>query len=212
MGSAKLTRFLPPLRVVMTLALMSLLLLSLIVYYRAVRIQKFSELTLAIYQPQKEFRQKTLGPFIKLFDKKKLSSIAFTDNSFCLEEPLLLMDEPNGKNTQPTITGDLGKTFHAILQDNELRSNIELILVSTIEPLSPSMSLSNKNFRSQQEKSDSVLRSLLEAEPELKQKYSSFFASMAVSTADVERDQCLIEFRFIPNNRLYTNYLQRVKI
>ena len=196
----------------MTLALMSLLLLSLVVYYRAVRIQKFSELALAIYQPQNEFRQKTLGPFIKLFDKKKISRIAYTDNSFCIEEPLLLVGEQNSNIPQQTIMGDLGKTFHEILQDPELRSNIDMILVSTIEPLSPSMSLSNKNFRSLQEKSDSVLWSLFVAEPELKQKYSSFFTSTVISTADVESDQCMIEFRFIPNNRLYTNYLQRVQI
>ena len=212
MGSAKLTRFLPPLRVVMTLALMSLLLLSLVVYYRATRIQRFSELALAIYQPQNDFSQKMIGPFIKLFNEKKISTIRHTSNSLFIDESLLVMVAQNNKDNQPTIVRDLGKIFHAILQDPELRSNIELILVSTIGPVSPGMSLSTKNHRTLQVKSESVLRSLFMAEPELEQKYSSFFASTVISATDVERDQYLVEFRFIPNDRLYLKYLQRVQI
>jgi len=212
MGSVKLTRFIPPLRVVMTLALMSVLLLSLVIYYRAIRIQRVSELALAIYQPQNDFSQNMIGPFIKLFDKKKISSIRFTANSLCIDESLLLMVAPNSEDTQPTILKDLGKIFHAILQDPELRSNIELILVSTIGPVSPGMSLSIKNYRILQAKSESVLRSLFIAEPELEQKYSSFFASTVISATDAERDQCAVEFRFIPNDRLYIEYLQRVQI
>lgn len=212
MDFAKLRKFIPPLEVVLTLALMSLLLLSFVFYYRAVRTQRFSELALAIYEPQNAFRQKTISPFVKLFDKKKINNVRFTENSFCIEESLLLMDELNSKVDQPSIMKDLSKIFYAILQDPEIQPTVELVLISTIEPLGSGMSQTNKKFRSQQENSDSVLRSLFEAEPELEQKYSSFFASMVTSNADVERNQCLIEFRFIPNNRLYTTYLQRVHI
>ncbi len=211
MGSAKLTRYIPPLRVILTLALMSLLLLSSIIYYRAVRIKRFSELAFAIFQPQNEFSQKMIDPFIKLFEKKKISGIRFTVNSLCIDESLLMV-APNSKDTQPTIMGDLGKIFHAILQDPELRSNIELILVSTIGPASPGMSLSIRNYRTLQAKSESVLRSLFTVEPELEQQYSSFFASTVISTTDAERDQCAVEFRFIPNHQIYIEYLQKTQI
>jgi len=63
-----------------------------------------------------------------------------------------------------------------------------------------------------QAKSESVLRSLFMVEPELEQKYSSFFASTVLSATDVERHQCLVEFRFIPNDRLYIEYLQKLLI
>ena len=212
MDFAKLTRFIPRLRVILTLALMSLLLLSSVIYYRAVKIQRFSELAFAIYQPQNAFSQKMIGPFIKLFDKKKISSIRFTANSLCIDESLLMNLAPNSKDAQPTIMKDLGKIFHAILQDPELRSNIELIIDSTIGTVSPGMSLSIKNYRTLQAKSESVLRSLFMAEPELEQQYSSFFASTVISTTDAERHQCVVEFQFIPNDRLYIEYLQRVQI
>lgn len=212
MGPAKLTRFIPPLRVILPLALVSLLLLSFAIYSQAVRTQRLSELILAIYQPQNEFSQKTIGPFIKLFNEKKNSSIRFTTNSLCVDESLLLTVAPNSNDTHPTIVRDLGKIFHTILQDPELRSNIELILISTIGPLSHDTSLSSKNYRTLQSKSESVLRSLFMADPELEQKYSSFFASTVKSAKEVERHQCLIEFRFIPNDRLYIEYLHRLQI
>ena len=212
MGSAKLTRFIPPLEVVLTLALMSLLLLSFVFYSRAVRTQRFSELALAIYEPRNEFRQKTIGPFIKLFDKKNINSIRFTENSFCIEESLLLIDEPNSKVTQPTIMKDLGKLFHALLQDPELRSNVELILISTIRPVSPGMNLSNMNSRTLRAKSESVLRSLYTLEPELEQEHSSFFASTVKNTTGLEGHQCFIEFRFIHNDRPYVEYLKKVQL
>lgn len=212
MDSAKLTRFIPPLRVVLTLALMSLLLLSLVFYYRAVRIQRFTELALAIYQPQNEFSQKMIGPFMKLLKKKKINNTRFTPNSLCIDESLLLLVAPDNKDTHPTIMKDLGKIFLAILQDSELRSKIELILVSTIRPVSPGMSLSIKNYRALQAKSESVLRSLFMVEPELEQKYSSFFASTVLRATDVERYGCLVEFRFIPNGRLHMEYLKKLHI
>ena len=212
MGFAKLTRFIPSLRVILTLAIMSLVLLSLVVYYRAARIQRFSELVLTIYQPQSTFSQKTIGLFINHFNQRKISSIRFTTNSLCIDESLLSMVNANSNDTQSTVMKDLGKIFHTILQNPELRSNIELILVSTIGPESLDMSLSSKNHRTLQAKSESVLGSLFMAEAELEQKYSSFFASTVIRTNDVDRDHCVIEFRFIPNDRLYLDYLQKVQI
>ncbi len=194
------------------LTLVGVLLLSAFIYYRAIKIQRFSEPALALMQPRIEFGRNIINLFSEQFQGRKLEGVRFTTDSIFIDESLLLIFAPIDKSTAPPILRELGKTFLFILQNPEVRSYIDLILINTRKPMVSGESFSKQERRDFQARAEFILHSLFMVEPKLERRYSSYFAATAVSVSGQEKNRPYsVEFRFIPTERLHIDVLKKLQ-
>ncbi len=212
MNLKNIVKYFPPLGVLVGLTLMGCLLLSAYVYYSAVKIQRFSEPALALAQPRIEFAHSIVTLFSNQFAERKIKGVHFTTDSIFIEESLLLTIIPTEKIKAPPILRELGKTFLLILEDPEIRSYIDLILISTRKGIGTEKFLSKLERRKLQTKADFILNSLVMVEPSLGTRYNKFFAATALAVAGTgpEKNQA-VEFRFIPTERLHVDVLKKLQ-
>src|SRR5512134_829109 len=96
-----LRRLIPPLGPIFSLALIGLLLLSAILYYRAVKIQRFLEPALAISEPRMKFTQGIRNLLIREFSHTELKGIKFRAGSIIVDESLLLAGAHQKRSGEP---------------------------------------------------------------------------------------------------------------
>lgn len=204
-------RFLPSFGSLMVLTLMGILLLSALLYYRAVKIQRFSEPALALSQPRMEFGQKIIGLFAHNFQEKGISGISFTTDAIYIDESRLLLIAPLTQTTPAPIVRELASTFRAILENPELRSYIDFILISSVRIIEPGKNLSTPERSILQNNSEFILKSLFLVEPQLERQFASFFASTVKISSNPNARQQMIEFRFIPTERLHIDFLTKLQ-
>lgn len=196
---------------ILILTLIGLLLLSALIYYRAVNIQRFLEPALAITEPRLRFNQGIKQVLSQEFGAQELRGIKFRTGSILVEQSLLFDTSHTQKGIQPPVLKKLGHVFLSALQDQAIRSNISLILVCVRYPLGPDANL-NKELRFQvQERAVLILNSLFVAEPNLEKAYGPYFAAVALPLNTVQRDPSLLEFRLIPAERLHIDILQKLE-
>ncbi len=71
MSGRTLLKYIPPAGPILNLTLIGLVLLSALLYYRAIKIQRFLEPALAISQPRNEFAKNVRLRFQKEFGEKR---------------------------------------------------------------------------------------------------------------------------------------------
>jgi hypothetical protein len=194
----------------MTFALMGLLLLSALLYYRAVKIQRYAEPALALMQPRMEFGRKISKLFADHFKERGISGIRFTSDAIYIDESLLLVHAPVNKALSSPIVRELGKTFLALLDDPELRSYVDFILISSVRSLLPGERLAGRERHLLQNNSDFVLKSLYLVEPDLELRFGSYFATTVRTPVNASGKQKMIEFSFIPSERLHIDFLTKL--
>jgi len=205
---ANIKKFILPPGPILILTLIGLLLLSALLYYRAVRIQRFLEPALAITQPRITFSRNINNLLLKEFGKEESKGIKFKTGSILVEQSLLIAGVHNINGEDSVVMKKLGRVFLAALSDPAIRDNISLIIVSTRLPLSPEIS-SNKEFRNQiQNRAELILNSMYKVEPGLERKYGRYFAATALQVDPALKDTDWIEFRIIPTEKLHIEVLQ----
>ena len=207
---ANIKKFILPPGPILILTLIGLLLLSALLYYRAVKIQRFLEPALAITQPRITFSKNINNLILREFGKEESKGIKFRTGSILVEQSLLIagVHKINGEDT---VLKKLGRVFLAALSDPAISDNISLIIVSTRLPLSPEIR-PNKESRYQiQNRAELILNSIYEAAPGLESKYGRYFASAALPVDPAVKDTDWIEFRIIPTERLHIEVLQRLE-
>lgn len=208
---ASIKKFILPPGPILILTLIGLLLLSALLYYRAIKIQRFLEPALAITQPKIIFSKNINNLLLREFGKEESEGIKFRTGSILVESSLLLagVHKTDGENT--VVLEKLGHVFQAALSDPAIRENISLIIVSTRLPISPEIS-SNKEFRNQaQTRAELILNSMYKVSPGLEREYGKYFAATALPVDPVGKDADWIEFRIIPTERLHVEVLQRLE-
>lgn len=196
---------------ILTLMLIGILLLSALVYYRAINIQRFLEPALAVSEPRLRFNQNIKMIISQEFGAKELRGIKFRFGSILMEQSLLSNATHPVKGKEPPVLNKLGRVLLKALKDPEIRSNISLILVCVRYPLGPDAKL-NKELRFQvQERAALILNSLFIAEPELEKEYGFSFAATALPVTGPRTDVAVLEFRLIPAERLHIDILQKLE-
>jgi hypothetical protein len=194
----------------MMFALMGLLLLSALLYYRAVKIQRYAEPALALLQPRMEFGRKINRLFADHLKERDISGIRFTTDAIYIDESLLLAHAQINQAMLLPIIHELGKSFRAVLDNPELRSYIDFILISSVRTIAPGEKLAGRERRLLQHNSDFVLKSLYMVEPNLELQYGSYFATTVMTPVNAGSKQKMIEFRFIPSERLHIDFLTKL--
>ena len=211
MKGVSIKKFILPPGPILSLTLIGLLLLSALLYYRAVKIQRFLEPALAITQPRIIFSKNINNLLLREFGKEESKGIKFKAGSILVEQSLLFAGVHNINGEEPAVLKKLGRVFLAALSDPDIRDNISLIIVSTRLPLSPEIT-SNKEFRYQiQNRAELILNSMYKVAPELERKYGRYFAATALPVDPAVKETDWIEFRIIPTERLHIEVLQRLE-
>lgn len=192
------------------LTLVGLLLVSAIVYYKAVKLQRYLEPTLAIAQPRIAFA-KNLGTLIKKeFGPINVKGVGYTASSIFVDDALLFKDVQGKKKPDREFIQRLGRIFLSLLQDPRMRTQVDLILVSTNIPISPHPNMNIRQRRQMQRKAELILYSLYNAEPALEREYGIYFAAAAVPLGLVKRDNW-VEFRIIPSEHLHIEMVKSLE-
>jgi len=195
---------------ILGLTLIGILVLSALLYYRAVKIQRFLEPALAATEPLIKFNQKINGLIIKEFGTNA-RGIIFRRGSIFVDRSVLFATPHQEKGSKPIMLDKLSKVFLSALSSPDISSNISLILISINMPLTSDSNL-NKELRFEVQKMTAyILSSLYSAEPVLEKKYGKYFAVTAISAGAPVKDPNLIEFRMIPSEKLHINVLQRLE-
>ncbi len=210
MRAEKIKKFILPPGPILSLTLIGLLLLSAVLYYRAVNIQRFLEPALAISEPRLRFTQSINNLLSREFGTMKVNSVRFKSGSIFIEEALLLDSASWDNGTDSEILKKLSHVFLAALSDPVIRDNISLIMVSTRQPLSPDPALNKKMRSLMQKRSLLILDSLYSEEPELEKNFATYFAATTIPIDAAVKEPNWVEFRIVPTERLHIEVLQRL--
>lgn len=191
----------------LSLTLIGILLLSGVLYYRAVKIQRFLEPALAIVQPRNEFTQKINHLLAEEFGEDKNTEVKFSAGSIIIGESLLFDRSGNMKKSAYAILQRLGRIFISVLNDRNMRYYIDIILVST---KFHGTGLDNPVRLRAQRKAESILYSLYRTAPQLEKEHGKYFAATAISASSEKKDISRIEFMIIPTELLHIEALQRL--
>jgi hypothetical protein len=194
----------------LSLTLIGLLVLSALLYYRAVKIQRFLEPALAISEPRIKFNKEINDLLVKEFGTAA-GGIKFRSGSIYVHQSLLFAVLHRSEGTEPLMLNKLGRVFMAALSNPDIRSHISLILISINMPITADQNL-NKELRSEAQKMTAlVLNDLYAAEPLLEKQYGKYFAVTSMNSEAPVKEHGWIEFRMIPTERLHIQVLERLE-
>lgn len=208
MKKYSIRKFVFPPGPILSLTLIGLLLLSAVLYYRAINMQRFLEPALAISQPRIDFAKNIRSLIAKEFGEKKIEGIKFTTGSIFVEESLLF--GRGQKIEESEILKKLSRVFLSALKDPNIRAHINLILVSTTLPLSSDTELNKKMRLKIQHTAELILNAMYKAEPGLEMDYGTYFAATAMPMNLSEEEIRWVEFRIIPSELVHIELLQRL--
>ena len=207
------TKFFPSLGPLFSLTLVGLLLLSALIYYRAVKIQRFLEPALAISEPRMKFNQDIKDLLSREFSPKEMKGINFRAGTITVDSSLIIeRTHSQAQPTGPAVLKKLSRVFMAALADPEIRQNISLIQITARFPLTKDMILNRQARFAVQDNATLILNSIFSAEPRLETSYTRYFAATAIPTLEPPRkDGIVFEFRIIPTERLHIEVLDRLE-
>jgi hypothetical protein len=209
MTGRNLWGLLPPVGPVLSIILVGLVLLSGLLYYRAVKIQRFIEPALAFSQPRNEYSKRIRGLFRKEFGDKTSKGLDYNMGVIHLRPALLFSPDGSFSPEGQTIMKKLGRIFITLMQDDQARSEISIVLISARIPLTgPLHATSARSHMIAGFVQDGLFR----AEPELARRYSAFFAT-ATQPLDLHEGNANmdVDIRIIPSEFLHIKMLEKLE-
>jgi len=211
MNSKSLWKYLPPAGPILSLTLISLVVVSALLYYRAVKIQRFLEPALALSQPRNEFSKDVTQIFEREFGAKTVEGIKVKASSILIERSLLFSGDGTLKTSAQASLHRLARVFLSLMQDDRRRSEISLVLILARFPSYGALGV-NVAERNKVQRSVSLIQdALFQAEPELNIRYSTYFAGTAQPTTPHEQNRDLLELRIIPSEFLHIEVLEKLE-
>ena len=209
MDKETIKRLLTPSGPLLSLALIGLMLLSGLLYARAIRSQRFLEPTLAITQPVIAFDQNIRSLLLRELGEDHNRDVRFTMNSLYVRDSVFLGAQRSADEAE--TAGRIGSVFKSILGDPDMRSRINVILVSTRFQQSTDPATNIINRHQSQDRADEVLNALYAADPELERNYAIYFEPTAMPVYGSRIETGVIVFRLIPSVRLHIDVLQKLE-
>ena len=195
---------------ILSLTLIGILVLSALLYYRAVKIQRFLEPVLAITEPRIKFNQEINNLIIKEFGTTA-SGITFRRGSIFVDQSLLFAILHHQDGSNPLILNKLSRVLLSVLNNPAISSHISLILISMNLPLTADSNLNQALRFNAQKMTAYILNALYTAEPALEKQYGKYLAVTSIPLSAPVKELNMIEFRMIPSEKLHINVLQRLE-
>jgi hypothetical protein len=206
-----LWKYTPPAGPILSLLLIGLVLLSALLYYRAVKIQRFLEPALALSQPRNEFSKSIKLTFQNEFGAESVKGLKIRASSILIEQSFLFSKDGALK---PSAQADLKKLAHIflLLMDNEqTRSDISLVLIISRFPSSGTWMTYAADRIQALRMAGFIQDALFFAEPHLGIGYGAYFVAAAQPTNPLEGNRELIELRIIPSELLHIKVLEKLE-
>jgi len=210
MNGKSLWRYVAPGPILIFL-LIGLVLLSALIYYRAVKIQRFLEPALALSQPRNEFAKNIKLIFQKEFGTQAMRDMKIKSSSIFIESSLLFSGDGTMKSSAPGELQKLARVFLALMKDDHARSEISLVLIIGRFPSYGAKGVKASEVMAIQRMVGFVQNGLFQLEPELGIRYSSFFAGVAQPTSPHDPNKEMLEFRIIPSEFLHIEVLEKLE-
>ncbi|NTW57725.1 MAG: hypothetical protein HGB21_02480 [Nitrospirae bacterium] len=211
MNSRSLWKYLPPAGPILSLTLISLVVVSAFLYYRAVKIQRFLEPALALSQPRNEFSKSFKQIIEREFGAKAMEGMKIKASSILIERSLLFSGDGTLKASAQVSLQRLARVFLSLMQDDRRRSEISLVLILARFPSYGAMGV-NVAERMKVQRSVSLIQdALFQAEPELNIRYSTYFVGTSQPTTPHEQNMELVELRIIPSEFLHIEALDKLE-
>jgi hypothetical protein len=195
--------FLPP-GPILALTLIGLMLLSALLYYRSVRIQRFLEPALAMSEPRLKFGQNINDLISKEFGAEEIDGIKFKSNSIFVRQSLLFT---SSNDLRSDTIKKLANIFLSALNNPDIRKHISIILVSARMPIN---NMDKQQLLLLQQMAGQILEALYASEPKLEKEFNKYFGSTALTSDSKIKELNLIEFRIVPSEQLHIEVLQRL--
>ncbi len=210
MSRASIKKSILPPGPIMAVTLIGLIILSAVLYYRAVRIQRFLEPALAVSQPRSEFAGNIKSLIEREFKGEALRGVGFSMGAIIVDKSLLFNDDDTPKKSADSVLKKLAGVLMSVFKDEKMRSHIGFILVGSRFPLSADRTSTDKMKYRRQQRAESVLRAIYKAETELEMNYGAYFITSAIPMNAPEKKYDRIEFRIIPSEQVHIELLQRL--
>ncbi len=211
MNGKSLWKYAPPAGPTLSLLLIGLVLLSALVYYRAVKIQRFLEPALALSQPRNEFTKSINQKFHKEFGTEPIRGLTFRSGSFLMEKSLLFTREGRLTPSAQVDLQKLARVFLALMKDDHARSEISLVMIIGRFPSQGAGGTNIAEWAQVGRTVGFIQDALFQLEPELGKRYSTFFASVVQPANPHERNMDAVEFRIIPSEFLHIEVLEKLE-
>jgi len=203
--------FLIPPGPIMSLTLIGIMFLSGLLYYRAVKVQRFLEPALAISQPRSEFTD-AVNSFLKReFEPAGVKGVRLIMGTIVVDPAVFLEGRGREGGSASPMVKRLARVFVSALNDNYLRAHVDLVLIVARYPMQPDEGANRQMKLRMRERSAMVLDSLFKAEPLLEKRYALYFAATAMPANPAKGGADRIEVRIIPSDQLHIEVLQRLK-
>ena len=191
---------------ILVLILIGLMFSSALLYYKAVRAQRYLEPSLSIAQPRIDFIQDISRLLVKEFGTEDIKGIILASNSIFVDGSLIFSDPVHRKAIDSLFIKKLSRVFLSMLQDQDMRFQFNLILVSTRFNVSPSMDMTRKKRTKRQHIAESILDSLYQVEPDLS-KHVATFTATTIPVQPNQQDNW-VEFRIVPSEHLHIELMK----
>jgi hypothetical protein len=212
MNGRSLGKFIPPAGPLLSLLLIGLVLLSALLYYRAVRIQRFLEPALALSQPRNEFTKNIKVMFQGEFGTDPVRGLKVKGSSIFVDKALLFSRNKGALTaTAQSDLQKLARIFLSLMKNDRSRSEISLVLILGRFSSAGARGAYLAEKSQVQGMVGFIQDALFQLEPELGLRYATYFTG-AIQPADPrEGSRDVIEIRIIPSEFLHIEVLEKLE-
>jgi hypothetical protein len=211
MNAKSLWKYVPPAGPILSLLLIGLVLLSGLLYYRAVKIQRFLEPALALSQPRNEFTKSINSIFEKEFGAKTIKGLKVRTSSILMETSLLFSGDGTPKASAQDDLQKLSRIFLSLMKDDHTRSEISQVLIIGRYPSYGVTGTTIMERTKVQRMVGFIQDALFHMEPELGIRYATYFVGAAQPTNPQEKKSEVVEFRIVPSEFLHIEVLEKLE-
>ncbi|MDA8077551.1 MAG: hypothetical protein M0Z79_01305 [Nitrospiraceae bacterium] len=210
MKTETIRKYMLPPGPVLSLILVGIMVLSALLYYRAVKIQRFLEPALALAQPRSELAEQLNSLLIKEFGPSGTGGVTFAMGAVVADSSLFFDRQDRLRESVHETVRKLNVVFLSALLDEYTRSHVGVILVGSGYEPDPDI-VKNRTIRQQaQHRAEMVMDQLLSSDARLAREFGTFFVAAAIPASMPGKGTDRIEFRIIPSEMLHVEVLQRL--
>jgi hypothetical protein len=211
MKAKSLWRYAPPVGPVLSILLVGLVLLSALLYYRAVKIQRFLEPALALSQPRNEFSKNIKQTFRKEFGSDEVQGIGVKSSSIFLDKAVLFNQNGSLKDSAKNDLHKLANVLLSLVKNDATRGDISLVLIIAHYPSMGPPDMAAAHRLNAQLVTGYIQDVMAASEPELRIYYPVYFASAVQPSPSPEKIIDIVEFRFVPSEFLHIKVLDALE-
>lgn len=211
MKGRSLWKYAPPSGPVISLLLIGLVLLSSLLYYRSIKIQRFLEPALALSQPRNEFAKHIRQIIQKEFGAETVKGLTVKTSSIVMDASLLFSPHGMLKASAEADLHKLARAFLALMKDERLRSEISIILVIGHVPSLGAREATAVERMQVASMVGFIQNALFKLEPELEKGYAPYFASAVRLMDPRQGNPAVVEFRIVPSEYLHIEVLEKLE-